>query len=131
MSEGIELPNRERVKEVDYKGYKYLRVFQLDKIMNKETKESIGKEYISSEINLHLKFKCREFHFWHECLGYKCGQAHWRYYRLDKKGRSDMDLKTRKIMALNRCLHPRSSVEKLFIKQNEGGKRLCWGLHNS
>ena len=40
-NEGIELPDGERMKEVDQKGYKHLVVLQLDKVMNKEMKESI------------------------------------------------------------------------------------------
>ena len=44
--EGIELPEGERMKEVDQEGYKCLGVVQLDKIMNKEMKENIGNEYI-------------------------------------------------------------------------------------
>ena len=35
-----------------------------------------------------------------------------------------MDRKTRKIMTLNSCLHPRSSVEKLYVKMKEGGRGL-------
>ena len=46
QSEGIELPDGERMKEVDQEGYKYLGVLQLDKTMNKEMKENIGNEYI-------------------------------------------------------------------------------------
>ena len=45
-SEGIELPDGERKKEVDREGYKYLGVVQLEKTMNKEMKENIGNEYI-------------------------------------------------------------------------------------
>ena len=40
-SEGIELPDGERMKEVDQEGYKYLEVLQLDKIRGKEMKEAL------------------------------------------------------------------------------------------
>ena len=33
-------------KRIHQEGYKYYGVFQLDKVMNKEMKESIGHEYI-------------------------------------------------------------------------------------
>ena len=39
-SEGIELPEGERMKEVDQQGYKYIGEPQLDETMNKEVKES-------------------------------------------------------------------------------------------
>ena len=45
-SERIELPDGERLKEVDQEGYKYLGVLQLDMAMNKEMKENIVNEYI-------------------------------------------------------------------------------------
>ena len=35
-----------------------------------------------------------------------------------------MDWKTRKIMTLNRCLHPRSSVARLYMKRKEEGRGL-------
>ena len=44
MSEGIELPDGERMKEVDQEGYKYLGV--LHKTTDKGMKESVGNEYI-------------------------------------------------------------------------------------
>ena len=53
-SEGIELPDVERMKKVDQEGYKYIGVLQLNKIMNKEMKESIGNEY-----NMRVKLICK------------------------------------------------------------------------
>ena len=38
--------------------------------------------------------------------------------------RNDMDRKNRKIMTLNRCLHPRSSVARLYMKRKGGGRGL-------
>ena len=48
-SEGIELPDGERIIELDQERYKYLWVLQLDKSMDKEKKENIGNEYIGRE----------------------------------------------------------------------------------
>ena len=44
--EGIELPDRKRMREVNYDGYKYLGVLQLDSIVNREIKEKVKIEYI-------------------------------------------------------------------------------------
>ena len=38
-----------------------------------------------------------------------------------KEELQDIYRKTRKIMTLNRCLHPRSSVARLYMKWKEGG----------
>ena len=35
-----------------------------------------------------------------------------------------MNRKARKIMTLNRCLRPRNSVERLYMKPKEGGRGL-------
>ena len=62
-----------------------------------------------------------------ECFGYRCDKVQQRNYRLDNKEElQEKDRKTRKIMTFNRCLHPRSSVARLYMKQKEGGR----GLHN-
>ena len=34
----------------------------------------------------------------------------------------EMDRKTRKIFTINRSLHPRSDVDRLYIKRTEGGR---------
>ena len=36
----------------------------------------------------------------------------------------DMDWKTIKTLTLNICLHPRSSVARLYMKRKEGGREL-------
>ena len=45
-SEGIELPDGERMKVVDQEGYKHHWALQLHQVMDKEEKESIANEYI-------------------------------------------------------------------------------------
>ena len=45
-TEGIELPDEKRMREVSLDGYKYLGVLQLDSIMNREMKEKVKSEYI-------------------------------------------------------------------------------------
>ena len=53
-----------------------------------------------------------------------CDEVQRTNYRLDKRGTSGhMHRKTRKIMKQNRCLHPRSSVARLYMKQ-KGGRGL-------
>ena len=45
-TEGIELPDGKRMREITLYRYKYLGVLQLDSIMNKEMKEKVKSEYI-------------------------------------------------------------------------------------
>ena len=46
QTEGIELPDGMRMREVKLDGYKYLGVLQLDSIMYSEMKENVRSEYI-------------------------------------------------------------------------------------
>ena len=45
-TDGIELPDGKRMREVNLDGYKYLGVLQLDSIMHREMKEKMKNEYI-------------------------------------------------------------------------------------
>ena len=44
--DGIDLPNGQRIKEVDENGYKYLGVLEGASIKTKEMKELVRKEYL-------------------------------------------------------------------------------------
>ena len=43
--QGVELPNRETMKEVDQEGYTYLGIVELDKMKENEMKEKAIKKY--------------------------------------------------------------------------------------
>ena len=98
------------MKEVDQEGHKYLGVLLLDKTMNKEMKENIGNEYIRGvklicQSNLNAGNFINGLNAW--AIGVmrnSGGIIDWTMEELQ-----DMDWKTRKIMTLNRCLHPRST----------------------
>ena len=45
-TEGIELLDGKRMREVNLDGYKYLGVLQLDSTMNRELKKKVKIEYI-------------------------------------------------------------------------------------
>ena len=42
---GIQLPNEEVIKQVEKTGYKYLRILELDGIMERDMKERFSEEY--------------------------------------------------------------------------------------
>ena len=46
QTEGIELTDGKRMREVNLDGYKYLGVLELESIMNREMKEKVKSEYI-------------------------------------------------------------------------------------
>ena len=51
-TEGIELPNGKRMREVNLAGYKYLGVLQLDSIMNREMKKKVRKSKKVTQITI-------------------------------------------------------------------------------
>ena len=50
-------------------------------------------------------------------MRYGAGFVKWT--KLDK-----LDQKTKKVMAMNKELHPRSDVDRLYVSRNEGGSGL-------
>ena len=93
--------------------------------MNKEMKESIGKEYIR-RVKLICKSKLNAGNFISGMNAWAIGVMRYTGGIIDwtKEELQDMDRKPRKIMKLNRCLHPRNSVTRLYMKRKEGGRGL-------
>ena len=52
-------------------------------------------------------------------MRYGAGTVKWRKSELN-----EIDRKTRKVMTLNKELHPRSYVDRLYVSRMEGGRRL-------
>ena len=46
-SEGVEMPDGERIKEVEKNGYRYLSVLEYKKIKESKMKENFRREYLS------------------------------------------------------------------------------------
>ena len=46
-SEGVEMPDGERIKEVEKNGYRYLSILEYKKIKESKMKENFRREYLS------------------------------------------------------------------------------------
>ena len=69
---------------------------------------------------LNSRNKIRAINTWTVSLmRYGAGIVKWTKSELDKIGR-----KTRKVMTLNKELHPRSYVDRLYVSRMEGGRGL-------
>ena len=80
-------------------------------------KESIGNEYIR-RVKLIYKSNLNAWNFIYGMNAWALGvNVQRRNYRLNKE---DMDRKNGKIITLNRCLHPRSSLARLNMNRKEG-----------
>ena len=124
-SDGIELPNDEVIKEVDENGYTYLGVVELDKMMEEEMKTKTIKEYkrrlrLILKSKLNGKNKITAINTWAVAIfRYGGGIINWKESELKK-----VDRTTRKNLTMNGAMHPKSDVDRLYVKRKEGGRGL-------
>ena len=123
--QGIELPNRETMKEVEQEGYTYLGIVELDKIKENEMKEKTIKEYkrrlrLILKSKLNGKNKITAINTWAVAIfGYGAGIIDWKESEL-----KSVDRKTRKMLTMYGAMHPKGHVGRLYIKRKEGGRGL-------
>ena len=121
----IELPDGNRIKEVNLNGYKYLGVWQLDSIMNREMKETMKSEYIR-RVKMLLRSKLNGgnviagMNIWTvDIIRYGTGVLDWK----NEEWKS-IDIKTRKLRTMNGILHLRANVDRLLLARKKGRRGL-------
>ena len=130
-SSGIDLPDDQHIGEIGEEGYKYLGILQLDQNLNTKMKIKITSEYIRR-----VKKLCRSKLNGGNLIGgintwavgvvrYSAGVVDWTMEEM-----TSMDRRTRKILAMNGCLHTRSNVARLYLPRKEGGRGLI-GIEES
>ena len=130
-SSGIDLPDDQHFGEIGEEGYKYLGILQLDQNLNTKMKVKITSEYIRR-----VKKLCRSKLNGGNLIGgintwavgvvrYSAGVVDWTMEEM-----TSMDRRTRKILAMNGCLHTRSNVARLYLPRKEGGRGLI-GIEES
>ena len=122
-SEGITLPDNLQIrgmKEED-DGYKHLGVLEVEGIKHLEMKEQVRKEYfrrvkkiLKSKLNGGNTIKAINSRAV-SIIGYGAGIMDW-----TKEELQEMDKKTRKLLTINRALHPQADVDRLYLKRSEG-----------
>ena len=123
--EGIKLPDGEVMKQVGQEGYTYLGIIELDKIKETEMKEKITKEYkgrqrLILKSKLNGRNKVTAINTWAVAIfRYGAGTIQWKASEL-----KDLDKKSRKTMTMYGGLHPKSDVDRLYVKRKEGGRGL-------
>ena len=124
-TEGIVLPNGDVMSEIDESGYKYLGVLEGADIMGKEMKEKVRKEYfrrvkLLSKSKLYGGNLIKGVNVWAvSVVRYTAGILEWS----DRELRQ-MDIKTRKILAMFGVFHIGSSVDRLYRSRKDGGRGL-------
>ena len=124
-SEGIQLPDGEVMKQVGQEGCTYLGIIELDKIKETEMKEKINKEYkrrqrLILKSILNGRNKVTAINTWTVAIfRYGAGIFQWKASEL-----KDLDRKSRKTMTIYGGLHPKSDIDRLYVKRKEGGRGL-------
>ena len=120
-TEGIQLPDGNNIKDIDETGHKYLGIIEGEEIRHQEMKEKINKEYIK-RLKAILKSKfdsgntVKAINTWAvPVIRYSAGIVGWKNSKL-----RSMDRKTRKVLNLYQALHPRSNIDRLYLKCNGG-----------
>ena len=113
------------MKEVYENGYTYLGILELDKIKEHELKIKVTAEYKRS-LRLILKFKLngknkiQAINTWAVALLiYGAGIINYKLDQLKK-----IDTTTRKTLAMYGALHPKSDIDRLYLKRKHGRRGL-------
>ena len=110
-SNGIVLPSGDVMKTISEDGYKYLGILESDKLMEKEMKEKVKKEYkrrlrLILRSKLNGKNKIQAINSWAVALiRYGAGILDWTIEEMKK-----IDRETRKTMTMYGALHPKVTL---------------------
>ena len=122
LTDGMELSNQEKIKTLGKKEtYKYLAILEADTIKQVEVKEKIKKEYLRRTWKLHeTKQYSRSFikgiNTWVVSLVIY-SRPFLKWIREELK---QMNQRTRKLMTMQKALHPRDDVDRLYLSRKEG-----------
>ena len=117
--------NGKTINAVDDEGYKYLGILELDKFKERGMKDIFRTEYLKSfklvmKSHLNGKNKIKAANTWAVSLiRYEAGTIKW-----NKEKLLEIDRKSRKIMTINRELHSRSDVARIYVPRKKGGRDL-------
>jgi hypothetical protein len=117
--------NREIQELEQGKTYKYLGIEQSDGIQHQKMKERQKKEY-TRRLRMILKSKLNAKNkitaigtLAIPVLRYSFGMINWRLEEIKK-----IDRKTTKILTMYKMYHPKTDIDRLYVKRKEGGRGL-------
>ena len=123
-TDGIEVPSGENIREIEEDGYKYLGILKYDRVKEQEMKDKFRNEYFrSAKLILKSKLKGRN-----KIMALNTQPVfilkYGRIFKWNKNELQEMDRNTRKFMTMNRELHSRSDVARLYVSRKNGGRGL-------
>ena len=127
LTDEIERPNQDKIRTLaENETYKYLGILEADTIKQVEMKNNTQKEYLRrTKKLLEIKISCRNFikgiNTWAVILDRYSGP----FLKWTRDELRQMDQRTRKIMTMNKSLHPRDDVDRQYVPRKEGGRGLA------
>ena len=127
MTEGIEVPNQEKIRTPwEKETCKYFRILEADTNKQVEMKDKIKKEYLRRtrkllEIKLYCRNHIKGINTWAVSLISYSGP----FLKWTREELKQMDQKTRKLMTVHKALHSRDDVDRLYVSRKEGGSVLA------
>ena len=121
----IHLPNQEIMKKVDENGYTYLDILEMDEIKEHEMKKKVTGEYkrrlrLILKSKLNGKNKIQAINTWAVALlRYGAGIINWKVDEL-----KIMDRTMRKTLKMYGAFHPRSDIDRIYLKRKHAGRGL-------
>ena len=125
LTDGVELPNQDKIRTLaENETYKYLGILKADTIKQVEMKNKIQKENLRKtrkllETKLSGRNLIKGINTWAVPLVRYSGP----FVKWTRDELKQMDQRTRKLM--HKALHPRDSVDRLYVSRKEGGRGLA------
>ena len=126
MTDGMELPNHDKIRTLGEKEtYKYLGILEADTIKQVEMKDKIQKEYLRRtrkllETKLTSRNLIKGINTWDVSLVRYSGL----FLKWTRDELKQMDQRTRKVMTMQKALHPKDDIDRLYVSRKEGGRGL-------
>ena len=125
VSRGVKLPSSEEMGDPENEGYKYLGILELDKVLSAEMKEKVGNVYFKI-LKLLLKTKLNNGNLFSAINAWAVAVIRYSaaFIGWTKEELKDIDRATRKLIKNFGGLHPRSCIQRLYMKRCNGGRGL-------
>ena len=123
----MELPNQDKIRTVgENEIYKYLGILEADTIKQVEMEEKIQKEYCRRTRKLlETKRSSRKLIKGINTWAVPLVRYPGLFLKWTRDELKQMDQRTRKLMTMNKALHPKDDVDRLYVSRKEVGRRLA------
>ena len=124
LTDGMELPNQDKIRTLGEKEtYKYLSILEADTIKQVEMKEKILEEYLRRTRKLlEIKLCCRNLIKGINTWAVPLVRYSEPFLKWTRKELKQIDQRTRKLMTMQKALHPKDDVDRPYVSRKEGGR---------